>query len=294
LGGVTVAHDAKSDQSLLVWSALDQKKPHLFATLVDAEGKKIGQRMLTSSAGEVYDSAAAFVGDGWVVSWVDDRSGSPQAYITKIDTKLARKSPDQPVSKDAISGVSLALAGNDLALLYSREDAATGGELIELVHVSSMNASLSGSPVRVSSGARHAHSPKLAVAGSSLAAAWLEDESTALSAPSFLMWSALAGSDIRPTQLAQDPAFGSVESATMACSESDCRLVAQAHGDAQQVVLLGGKIAAGASNASGLVPLAELRDGGPPSTPALVGSSIFVADMSRSGRGWAKSLSVKW
>jgi hypothetical protein len=294
-----LAHDPKSDQTLLVWSALDQKKPHVFVTLVDAEGKKIAQRMLTSSAGEVYDSAAVPVGDGWVVAWVDTRSGAPRAYSTKIDNKLARKSPDQPVGTDEVSGLSLAMSfakqGNDIALLYAQQDASTGGEVIQLTHVSSVNAATVGPPVRVSSGARHAHSPELASTGSSLLAVWLEDESSALSAPSFLMWNSVVGGvDSRPKQVAINPTSGSVASAALACATTDCRLVVLTHGEGQRVVLLGGKIAAGSSTSPTLAPLAELGAGGAPSAPCVVGSSLFVADTSRAGRGWVRHLSVQW
>ena len=47
LGGIALA--PAPEGALVVWSAIDEKVPQVFATLVDAQGKRLHQAMITRS-----------------------------------------------------------------------------------------------------------------------------------------------------------------------------------------------------------------------------------------------------
>jgi hypothetical protein len=288
LGGVALAHNDQSGETLLVWSAIDQGKPHVFVTLVDARGNKVTQRMLTTSGGEVYDTAAVFTGDGFLVGWVDARAGTPHAYVAKIDKRLARRAPDRSLSDDGVSGIALARDGDKVAALFSRESEAGGSEAIYLTHLSPADASTLGEAQRMSSGTRHAHSPELAQHRDRLQALWLEDDSAELGANSRLMLSSFAqGTPGRPERAGAPPG-ASLRSVGMSCPAGPCRLAAVARLEDQRVVLLAGRVG------SELKPLADLRAAAFSTAPALVGSALFVPDLSRSGRGWVRRVQVDW
>ena len=100
LAGVALAPGRHGEaEALLVWSAIDQRQPQVFLTLVSATGKKLRQKMLTRSPGEVSDIAAVNVGDGWLVAWVDERSKDPEVYVTRVNRQLVRAGPEHRLTR---------------------------------------------------------------------------------------------------------------------------------------------------------------------------------------------------
>src|SRR5690606_25676633 len=89
VSGVSTSHSAS--QELVVWSALDPKEPQVFVTLLDLQGKKLRQSVLTRSPGEVFSVASAPGPDGnWFVGWVDERGGKSGAHMALVGTQLQR------------------------------------------------------------------------------------------------------------------------------------------------------------------------------------------------------------
>ncbi|HEX2881101.1 MAG TPA: hypothetical protein VHO25_16330 [Polyangiaceae bacterium] len=294
LGGVTLAHDAKTQQTLLVWAALDQNKPHVFVTLLDATGKKLKQRMLTQSGGEVYDTAAVVVEDGFIVAWVDARSGTPRAYATKIDGQLTRRMPDIPLSSGVVSGLALDFSDNQLWVAYAESSDALTTETVFLAKLGNKDLAPVGMAIRLSSGRRHAHSPELSRARSGLQAVWLEDESQELDTATHVLSSRIEGAVASsPNEL--DLGEYSASSATVSCGENSCRVVAAAREGSQRAALLGGTLAGPGSNkAAALRVLAELDATGLLAAPALLDSAVFLGDVGRAGRGWVQRVEVNW
>jgi hypothetical protein len=294
LGGVTLVHDPKTQQTLLVWAALDQNKPHVFVTLLDAAGKKLKQRMLTQTGGEVYDTAAVAVDDGFVVAWVDARSGAPKAYATKIDSQLGRRMPDTPLSSGVVSSLALDFSDNQLWMAYAESSDALATESIFLTRLGLKDLAPAGMATRLSSGRRHAYSPELARASGALQVVWLEDESQELDARAHVMTSRVeAGVTRGPTELGLEEF--SASSATVACGENACRVVVAAREGAQRAVLLGGPVSGGNGRETGpLELLTELDATGLLAAPTVLDSAIFLADVGRGGRGWVQRVEVDW
>src|SRR6185436_15124658 len=97
--------------------------------LVGADGKKKIQKMLTHTKGGVSEVAVAFAGDGWFVAWVDERTGSSQIYVTKVDYKLHPTMPERRVGAAAstATGVQLLVRGDRLVVVWSDARGQTPG-----------------------------------------------------------------------------------------------------------------------------------------------------------------------
>ncbi len=99
LGGVAIRAGAgDSKEALVAWTALDNKIPQVFVTVVDAHGKKLRQRMLTRAPGEKSDVALAAVGDGWVVAWADERNNDPEVYAVRVNRFLQAAGPEKRIT----------------------------------------------------------------------------------------------------------------------------------------------------------------------------------------------------
>jgi hypothetical protein len=289
--GMSLTHDPKTQNTLLVWAALDQNKPHVFVTLLDAQGKKLKQRMLTQTPGEVYDTAAVAVEDGFVVAWVDARSGEPRAYATKIDAQLARRMPDTPLGSGAVSGLALESSDNQLWLAYAESSESLANESIYAVRVAIQDLRLVGVPTRLSSGRRHAYSPELAHSKAGVQALWLEDESQELDALAHVLTSRIEAGVVSGSSELDLLGF-SASSATVSCQENGaCRIAVTGRDGSQRAVLLGGMLG---GRSAGLQILAELDATGLLAAPALLDSAIFLGDMGREGHGWVERIQVEW
>jgi hypothetical protein len=165
--------------ALLVWSAIDEKDPQVFATLLDPTGKKVHQAMITRSTGDVTAVSAAPVSDGFVLSFVDDRNGRPEVFVVKLSDRLARRTGDRPLSAAvgwASQIVSRAHGDQVLVVRTDARGADPGVSDIIVQAVSAKDASSNGEPFRVTSGEGHAHSPVLARSGKGWVLAWLEED----------------------------------------------------------------------------------------------------------------------
>lgn len=86
-----------NEQHLLAWSALHKGIGQVFVTLLNDDGKRIKQRMLTRSRGDVYGVAGAATDDGWWVTWIDDRKQQPRAYAARLTSRLVKRGADIPL-----------------------------------------------------------------------------------------------------------------------------------------------------------------------------------------------------
>jgi hypothetical protein len=177
VGGVDLA-TAPNRGALLAWSAIDGANPQVFVTLLNAQGGRLLQRMLTRGRGEVADVAVAEVGDGWIVGWVSERDGDPEVYAAKIDRALRRVGKEQRITNAAGTATGLRLASKGESVLAAWSDARgpKGTSLADVfaIRLSAKDASPMGGEVQIAETRWHSHSPVFAACGDSTVLGWVE------------------------------------------------------------------------------------------------------------------------
>jgi hypothetical protein len=99
---------------------------------MDERGKKLAQQMLTRQKGNVESVAAAPVAGGWVVGWMDDRSGNARPYLALLGDRLQRKLPDQRIGTDGgppSTGFAVAQVGDEVWHVRTQASADAPGAL---------------------------------------------------------------------------------------------------------------------------------------------------------------------
>jgi hypothetical protein len=299
LGGVALAAStAGQPDALLAWTAMDYKVPQVFVTVVDDKGKKLRQRMLTRAPGEKSDVAATGVGDGWLLAWIDERSGDAEVYAARINRMLLSAGPDKRITSAAGSAAEVALVarGPDALIAWSdaRDKDQPGVGDIYVAALKGSDASLVGSEQVVEKTPRHSRSPALALVGKGALLAWIEESVS----PS----GASGDAEVRVVELGADarplgksltiPLSGSAPNAlALECRDDACRVLMNAARDGAAGVWAsewaGGK-------ASAAVRLMSLSSAVPPTiSPALLGREVLIADRAGS-EGRLRRLLVDW
>ena len=293
LGGVALAPSQElPGQALLAWSALDAKKPEVFATIVDAAGKKLNQKMITRTPGEKSDLAAVAVSDGWVVAWVDERSGDPEVYATKLNKYLQAAGPDQRITnaKGAATGLTLLQAGDGVLAAWADASGSTTGGVadIQVAKLSAKTAAALAAPVVLKKTAAHSFSPHLARTAKGAAIAWLEGGSEPT-----LMLAALDAEG----HVASPPATVAIESGAPMAVALDCgsechvAVVLDANG---RGVVSGFSWTPGAKASVSPARLFGLSGHATQTVrPALLGPALLVGDESGTG-GLLRSAEITW
>lgn len=111
---------APARKAVVMWSALDNKQPEVFATLVDRKGNRLQQRMLTRASGEVRAVQIASRTQGFLAAWIDERDGSPQIYSAPLTASLGRAAKQRQLSSGSapVSALSLLRHQNQLWLAH--------------------------------------------------------------------------------------------------------------------------------------------------------------------------------
>jgi hypothetical protein len=179
LGGVTIAAASLAPaEALLGWTALDNKLPQVFATVVDASGKKLRQRMLTRAPGEKTDVVATGVGDGWITAWVDERAGDPEVYALRLNRQLMGIGPEKRITSAKGSAADVALTAHDKTVFLAWSDARdaerAGWADIFVATLAPADASPVSPGAVVAKTPLHSHSPALAPFGPGALLAWID------------------------------------------------------------------------------------------------------------------------
>lgn len=183
LGGVAIRAGAgDSKEAMVAWTALDNKLPQVFVTVVDATGKKLRQRMVTRTPGEKTDVALTAIADGWMLAWVDERSGDPEVYAVRLNKFLQSAGPEKRITNAPgnASDVSLLTRGNNIDIAWSdaRSKDRPGWASIYTATLNGADASLVGSERAVTDGKQHAHSTTLGALDKGALLAWVESTPT--------------------------------------------------------------------------------------------------------------------
>lgn len=162
------------DRALLAWSALDQQRPEVFATLVGKDGRPAAQRMLTSNAGDVAAVAAAPLDKGSVVAWISDREGEPRLFAARLNDELVRTAPEQRLSTDAgFTGLAMIRKGNEAWLAASRRGEREA--VVSITRLDARTAARKGDEIVIRrSEASSFASPALAARGDRALLGWVE------------------------------------------------------------------------------------------------------------------------
>lgn len=176
LGGLGVV--PVGTRFLYGWAAIDGREPGLFLTLVDAVGRKVEQKMVAKSSGEITDIAVLALPSGFLVAWVDARGSSPDLYALRVDDKLRPIGQEIRLSDGLVdpTGVTLVRLGGRALLAYvdhRQDESASDLFLLPLVAETGQPASLAR---RLFPSPEHTFSPLLVPAepGEGALLAWLE------------------------------------------------------------------------------------------------------------------------
>jgi hypothetical protein len=230
-GGVALAAgDPARGDALVAWSAVDNKEPQVFVTLVGADGKKKIQKMLTHTKGGVGEVAVAFGGDGWFVAWIDERGGASQVYVTKVDYKLHPAMPERHVGNVAATatGVQLLARGDSLVVVWSDARGQTPGVSdIFVTRLATKDLSPVGPEHAIATTAAHSRSPAIASFGDGAAVAWIEESpaNTVGKGASLMMIRLDSGAEPVAASLTTAELRGSPQGSGISCGSNVCRVV---------------------------------------------------------------------
>lgn len=298
LGGVSLAAAPGASEGLLGWTALDNKLPQVFATVVDANGKKLRQRMLTRAPGEKSDVAVAALSDGWMLAWVDERAGDPELFSLRVNRQLVGAGPEKRLTSakgSAADTVLLAREGEIWAAWSDARDAdRPGWGDVFVAKLRAADGSLDGAEVRVEKSPLHSRSPALASFGKGALLAWIEESpATGGSAPEAAIKLAVLDAALKVSSTSTLRPAGGLPPSSIAldCAEAACRGIILAS-DGEDAELQG--FVHGASGASEPKRLVTLSGSGGASVPvAFAGDDVLYAERSGSGAR-VRRLGVEW
>lgn len=298
LGGVAAAA-ASDGGAVLAWTALDSRRPQIFLTEIDADGKRRNQREVTRAEGEKSDVALARIKGGWMLAWVDERDGDPEVYAAKFDDALKRVGPERRITKapGAASGPALLALDESVLLVWS--DAADaeqrGWADIWAATLSIESGDVATEARKIITTRTHSHSPVLSRVSARAALAWIEQQ-PAVATEEDKYGVHLAVLDDRGELIVGPDRLlplddASPVAAAIQCDEERCRGVIGAD-QAGEAVLQAWRWEPGVGGS--VVPLAMLEGPGSQVTaPVLAGSKLFVLDRD-AGNGLVRELDIEW
>jgi hypothetical protein len=184
VGRIAVAKGGQDEaEAAVAWVGRDEGDPQVHLARVDGRGHRTKEVQLTSAKGEASDVALAWVGDGWMVAWIDGRDGNGELYVAKVDSELRRVTPDQRLTRSPGDATDVTIASNGAAggdtvwLAWSdpRESPSEGLGDIYSTTLRVRDAKRVGDEVRVLATAAHSRSPQLGSDGRTALVGWIED-----------------------------------------------------------------------------------------------------------------------
>ncbi len=180
VGGIAMAGAGKpEDGAAIAWVAREGGDPEVHITRLDARGRRTNDIVLTNAKGDATDVALAWVGNAWMVGWVDFRNGNGEVYATKITPDLRRIVREERITNapgDA-SGLRLLWNGKDrvfAAWSDPREAARDGFADIYVAPIRVHDATRMAEESRLVPSVPHSRSPELLPMGDGAVVAWIE------------------------------------------------------------------------------------------------------------------------
>jgi hypothetical protein len=228
MGGLSLIGDgASSKEGLAIWAGLDKGEPQVFLTALGGDGKRGQQRMLTRKSGEASDVAGLAVDGGYLVAWVDERTGDAEVYATRVARSLEKASPEQRITlaDGAASQLTLTrVAGKPYAVWADARGAEEPGWAdIYGAFLRPGDAARDGVEHRLSSTRPHSFSPAASQLGNTTIVAWLEEAADAQPA-SVRIASLAPDGDVTGNVSSVPIAAGAPRGLGLACGEVSCRV----------------------------------------------------------------------
>jgi hypothetical protein len=295
LGGLCLLGDgASGKEGVAIWAGLDKGEPQVFLTALGADGKRGQQRMLTRKTGEASDVAGLAIDGGYLVAWVDERSGDAEVFATRVARSLEKTSPEQRITLADGAASQLLLtrvAGKPYALWADARGAQEPGWAdIYGAFLRPSDAARDGAEHRLSSTRPHSFSPEASQLGNTPIVAWLEEAADAQPA-SVRIASLSPSGDVTGNVSSIPIAAGAPRGLGIACGDVSCRVAVtvevEGRGELQGFEWR-------PSTESRVSRLAGLN--GPSSVavaPLVRGNVVYVAD-SRDGQGLVRRLGIEW
>jgi hypothetical protein len=286
--------DGTGKDALAVWTGLDKGEPQVFLTSVAADGKRGQQRMLTRKSGEASDTAALLVDGGYLVAWVDERSGDAEVYSSRVSRTLEKGSPEQRIttSDGAASQLTLTRVGGKPYAIWADARAAEepGWADIYGAFLRPSDAARDGGEHRLSSTRPHSFSPQVSQLGGTSVLAWLEEGADAT--PASVRFATLsADGDITGNVSVVPIKAGVPRGLGLWCQDAGCRVVVTVEAEGR------GELH-GFEWRPGMEPhVAKLSSLAGPSAvavaPLVRDDFVYVADL-RDGQGLVRRLGIEW
>lgn len=180
VGGVAIAGAGKpEDGGAIAWVAREGGDPEVHVTRIDARGHRINDITLTSAKGDATDVALAWVGNAWIVGWVDFRHGNGEVYATKVTPDLKRIVREERITNAAgdATGLRLLYGGRDRVIAAwsdAREATHDGFADIYVAPIRSHDATKLAEETRLVPSVPHSRSPEIVPLGDGSAVFWIE------------------------------------------------------------------------------------------------------------------------
>ncbi|HTV18278.1 MAG TPA: hypothetical protein VMG12_06395, partial [Polyangiaceae bacterium] len=280
------------ERSLLAWTALDQQKPEVFATLLTKNGAPAGQKMISSGAGDVSALAATSLPRGSVVAWIADRDGEPRLFAARLNEELVRTAPEQRLSASGgFTGLALARRGDEAWLAATRRGERE--EMLTLTRLDTKTAARRGDEITIQRSATSSLiSPVLVANGAGALLGWVERPLVGGGDVARAFVAELDAEGKRVGEpLAVVSASGDPTALRIACDAGHCQGVIDARPP-------GGPVLEGFDVRSGSAPEARVlayRAGAPSDPPAfaLADGALFHADRIEQ-RGSLRRADIDW
>ena len=180
-GGLAWANSLEDKDKILVYSALDQKVPQLYAARFDRAGKKVAQRKITIApgTGNLSSITATGVVGGYFIGWIDERGTNTTAHFARLTHALDRKAPQQTISSLAgtKTGLQLLTHGNEVWAIWSdARESSTKRADIFLLRLAQSDGHPLAPEQRLFDTPAHSHTPQMSAYQSGVVAAFMEVE----------------------------------------------------------------------------------------------------------------------
>jgi len=296
LGGIALSRNPGQKDVLSAWAGLDGGEPQVFLTLLDNAGKKLSQRMLTRKKGDLSDIALAAAGTDYLVAWVDERSGDPEVYATRVNHALNHVSPDQRITQAPGAATDLSLVATSSGAIAvwadARDSEQAGSADIFTAALRASDGNRAGAEAALQKTRTHSFSPVARAYGSGALVAWLEAASDrAESEPPHLSF-ALVDDAGRLSGAVQSVnlAGGTPVTLGLDCAQQTCHAIvavtADTRGELYAVSFHDGKVEA---------PVRIRSSNNAPSSvaPIVHGSEVYIAE-TQQGTSRLRRLQLEW
>ncbi|MEI9952414.1 MAG: hypothetical protein WDO74_26410 [Pseudomonadota bacterium] len=296
LGGIALSGGAERKDTLAAWAGLDGGQPQVFLTLVDKTGKKLTQRMLTHKTGDLSDVALAAAGADYLVAWVDERSGDPELYATRVNHALNRVAPEQRITQAPGAATDLSLVATKSGALAvwadARDSEQPGSADIYATALRASDANRSVAELCLQKTRTHSFAPVAHAYGSGALVAWLESASERTDGETAHVNFAVLDEMGRLVGGVQSTSLSSGTPVTIGldCAQQACHAVvsvdANARGELYSIAFHDGKLE---------TPVRIRTSNRAPSSvaPLVHGSDVYIAEMQQ-GLARLRRLQLEW